>query len=424
MNFRLPVAYAALTIIFIAAFPARDAMSTEIKPKPGQSEFEARGEYLTAMGDCIACHTERGEKPFSGGLEIPTPFGKLYAPNITPDFETGIGSWTSEEFWVAMHEGRSKDGSFLYPAFPFNNYTKVTRDDVNAIYGYLMSSVEPVHRVNKKNDMRFPFNQRELLIGWRTLYFKSGVFKPDPKESDEYNRGAYLVEGLGHCNACHANRNFLGAVKEDDVSGGLIPVQNWFAPSLDSHEETGLGGWELDEIVELLKTGVSERAAVFGPMTPVIAHSLQYASVSDLRAMAIYLKTQAERAPPPGPAQMRPGVARVAELMANGEKIYNDKCVDCHKKDGRGVPRAYPPLAENRSILMEFPINPIRMTLLGGFPPSTGGNPRPYGMPPFGHLLNDEEVASVVTYIRRSWGNNAHPVAPAEVNKARGVPID
>ncbi len=423
MNLPLPVAYIALFLIFISGFAARDAVSAGPKPKPGQSEFEALGEYLTAMGDCIACHTVRGGKPFAGGLELPTPFGKLYAPNITPDFETGIGGWTSEEFWRAMHEGRRRDGSFLYPAFPFNNYTKVSRRDVNAIYAYLLSQ-EPVNNPNRENEMRFPFNQRELLVGWRTLYFKAGVFEPNLKESEDWNRGAYLVEGLGHCNACHANRNMLGAVQEDDVSGGLIPVQNWFAPSLDSHTETGLGGWELDEIVELLKTGVSERAAVFGPMTPVVAHSLQYATDSDLRAMAVYLKTQAERAPPPGPTQMKPGVARIAQLMSKGKEIYDKMCIDCHKANGKGAPRAYPHLAGNRSILMEFPINPIRMTLVGGFPPSTQGNPRPYGMPPFGHVLNDEEVASVVTYIRRSWGNKAHPVSPAEVNNARGVPID
>ena len=390
-------------------------------PRP---EHIVRGQYLTAAGDCYACHTVRGSQDYAGGLEMPTPFGKLYTPNITPDKETGIGTWTADDFWRAMHEGRSKDGSLMYPAFPYTNYTKVTREDSDAIYAYLMS-VKPVNQKNRPHEMGFPYNQRELLVGWRALYFTPGEYKEDPKQSKEWNRGAYLVEGLGHCNACHATRNILGAVTQsDDYSGGLIPVQNWYAPSLTSSREAGLGDWDIKEIVDLLRTGVSVRGAVFGPMAAVVQHSLQEMSLVDLTAMATYLKAQSEKkASTPWLATDIPQ-AQVEAMMKTGAKVYKDHCEACHQPKGEGVPRIYPPLVNNESITMRNPVNAIRIVLNGGFPPSTEGNPRPYGMPPFYQDLNNEQVAAVVTYIRQSWGNNAPPTLPFEVQRSRGVPTD
>lgn len=386
-------------------------------------ETITRGLYLATAGDCIACHTQRGQPAFAGGLEIPTPFGKLYTPNITPDVETGIGRWSADDFWRAMHDGIGKDGAYLYPAFPYTNYTKVTREDSDAIHAYLMS-LKPVPRRNTPHDMRFPYNQRELLAAWRALYFTPGVHQDDPKQTKEWNRGAYLVEGLGHCSACHATRNLLGAVSTDDISGGLIPVQNWYAPSLTSSRETGLGDWEIKEIVDLLRTGVSARGAVFGPMAAVVQHSLQELSLVDLTAMATYLKAQNEtKAAPPRPAMDVPP-AQLEAMMKTGARIYEDRCADCHQPNGEGVPRIYPPLANNEAITMHNPVNPIRMVLNGGFPPSTEGNPRPYGMPPFYQELSDEQVAAVVTYIRRSWGNNAPQTWSVEVGRSRGVPVD
>ena len=391
--------------------------------KGAPQEIITRGQYLTAAGDCYACHTVRGQVPFTGGLEIPTPFGKLYTPNITPDVETGIGRWSADEFWRAMHDGLAKDGSYLYPAFPYTNYTKVTREDSDAIYAYLMS-LEPVVRNNTPHDMRFPYNQRELLAGWRALYFKAGVYQDDPNKSKQWNRGAYLVEGLGHCNACHATRNILGAVSNDDISGGLIPVQNWYAPSLTSSRETGLGDWEVAEIVDLLRTGVSARGAVFGPMAAVVQHSLQELSLGDLTAMATYLKAQNEKKPSTPWLANEVPPAQVEAMMKAGAKVYEDRCANCHQPKGEGVPRIYPPLVNNEAITMHNPVNSIRMVLNGGFPPSTEGNPRPYGMPPFYQDLSDEQVAAVVTYIRQSWGNNAPPTWSVEVGKSRGVPVD
>jgi len=383
-----------------------------------------QGEYLARAGDCIACHTVRGGKEFAGGLPMATPFGTMFTPNITPDDQYGIGKWTSDDFYRAMHTGRSKDGSLLYPGFPFTSYTKVTRADSDAIYAYLRS-VPPVAVPSRPHELRFPFNNRNLLIGWRTLFFSEGEYKPDPTKSVEWNRGAYLVEGLGHCAMCHTSINAMGGpVSSAAFAGGLIPLQNWYAPSLTSNRETGLGGWDIKEIVELLRTGVSTRGAVYGPMSAVVQHSLQETSLSDLTAMATYLKSIAQTGEPPEVPQVRTTVAQTDAMLAAGAKLYEKHCADCHQPKGEGVPRVYPPLANNQSIAMALPINAIRIVLNGGFPPSTEGNPRPYGMPPFAYDLNDDEVAAVVTFIRQSWGNRAPAVAPVEIARGRGVPID
>jgi mono/diheme cytochrome c family protein len=423
----LLVACVALVLLVVSCSKQEPAPAPAAKSDPKSDpkrELIARGEYLAAAGDCYACHTVRGGQLYAGGLPIPTPFGVLYTPNITPDPETGIGKWSADDFWRAMHEGRSKDGSFLYPAFPYTNYTKVTRADSDAIYAYIMS-LKPVPQKSRPHEMGFPYNQRQLMAGWRALYFKPGEFREDPKQSPEWNRGAYLVEGLGHCNACHATRNALGAITEDDdYSGGLIPVQNWYAPSLTSSRETGLGDWDVKEIVELLRTGVSERSAVFGPMAAVVMHSLQEMSLGDLTAMAVYLKAQSEKKAATPLLHSGPTDEQSAVLMKSGAKIYKDHCASCHLLNGEGVPRVYPPLVNNPAITMRNPVNPIRMVLSGGFPPSTEGNPRPYGMPPFYQELTNEQVAAVVTFIRGSWGNTAPPTTAAEVARSRGVPAD
>ncbi|MBC7944142.1 MAG: cytochrome c, partial [Burkholderiales bacterium] len=374
-------------------------------------------------GDCIGCHSVRGGQDYAGGLPMPTPFGTLYTPNITPDPENGIGHWTADDFWRAIHEGKSTDGSLLYPAFPYTNYTKVTREDSDAIFAYLQA-IKPVREPSRPHEMRFPYNQRKLLVGWRALYFNQGVYENDASKSAQWNRGAYLVNGLGHCNACHGARNILGAVADDDYSGGLIPIQDWYAPSLSSREETGLGSWEITDIVDLLKTGVAARSAVYGPMAAVVHFSLQHMTAEDIAAMAVYLKSQQHEDAARTGQQVRPSEAQVEALLKQGAAIYEKHCEDCHQPDGKGVPRVYPPLANNQSILMPYPINAIRMVLVGGFPPSTEGNPRPYGMPPFSQDLSDQEVAAVVTYIRQSWGNSAVGVAPADVARASGIVMD
>ena len=381
------------------------------------TQLITKGEYLARAGDCVACHTVPNGPVFAGGRAMATPFGNLYVPNITPDDDTGIGLWTPDEFYRMMHTGVSRDGTLLYPAMPFASYTQVTRADSDAIFAYLMS-VTPVRQTNRAHELRFPFNNRELLIGWRTLYFKQGEFQPDPAQSAEWNRGAYLVRGLGHCAMCHTAVNALGGSSESKAfEGGMIPNQNWYAPSLTSNREAGLGDWKISEISDLLQVGVSHRGTVYGPMAEVVYNSLQYMTDEDTKAMAVYLKAlpQKDDAPPPT------SQARLVDpaVMETGRKVYVAQCAMCHGAEGKGQPPSFPILAGNRSITMVTPVNPIRMVLNGGYPPGTYKNPRPHGMPPFSHILNDDEVAAVVTYIRVAWGNSGTPVNAAQVSDLR-----
>ena len=286
------VAVASLVVAsaFVAVSWAQTNQSgTSLDPQNfGQIE---RGRYLTLAGDCASCHTVPGGQPFAGGRSIETPFGVVVGANITPDRETGIGAWTADQFYGAMHTGRFPDGGLIYPVMPFGSYTKVTRADSDAIFAYLRS-VPPVHRPDRPTDLRFPYNNRQLILGWRTLFFNEGEYQPDPTKSAEWNRGAYLVEGLGHCAMCHSPINALGGSSESSAfEGGLIPMQNWYAPSLTSNKEAGLGEWSIEEIVDLLRNGVSQRGAVYGPMAEVTFNSMQYLNDADVRAMALYLKS-------------------------------------------------------------------------------------------------------------------------------------
>lgn len=383
------------------------------------------GAYLARAGNCMGCHTARAGKPFAGGRAIATPFGKIYAPNITPDTDTGIGNWSANDFWRALHNGKSPDGRFLYPAFPYTNYTNVTRADSDAMYAYFRT-LEPVRQPNKEHELRFPYNQRFLLAGWRALYFRPGVYRPEPSRNAEWNRGAYLVQGLGHCSACHAERNALGATGINaDLGGGMIPMLDWYASPLTSGAPGGLGDWEIKHIADLLKTGISQRGAVYGPMAEVVRQSLQHLSDSDIAAMAVYLKSLPQESAPPEPRAARVAQQEAEIILKRGAQLYDKHCVECHKAKGEGHPPAYPPLAGNGSLMAHSsPVNPIRIVLNGGFPPSTQGNPRPFGMPPFGPALSDSEVAALVSYIRSSWGNRGGLVSPADVSRYRGVPVE
>ena len=408
--------------IAVACALIADAGAQASAPK-GDASVVARGEYLARAGDCVACHTLPAGKVFGGGRPMDTPFGTLYTPNISSDKETGIGKWTAAEFYSMMHTGKSRDGSLLYPAMPFGSYTKVTRADSDAIYAYLMSTTA-VRQPNRPHELRFPFNKRQLLIGWRSLFFREGEYEPDAKQSAEWNRGAYLVEGLGHCAMCHTAINALGGnVASKAFEGGLIPLQNWYAPSLTSNKEAGLGDWSIEDIVGLLHAGISNRGAVYGPMAEVVYNSLMYLTEDDVRAMAVYLKALPQRsgdkAEPPSAAVTE---AR-NDLAPLGKKVYDAQCAVCHAAQGQGKVPHFPPLANNQSIEMNSAVNPIRMVLNGGYPPGTFKNPMPYGMPPFAQALSDVEVAAVVTYIRTAWGNHGAPVTVKEVNELRSAPL-
>ena len=376
----------------------------------------ARGAYLARAGNCATCHTARGGQPYAGGLGIPTPFGTVFTSNLTPDENTGLGSWSPAHFWRALHNGRSKSGRLLYPAFPYTNYTQVTREDSDAIFAYLRS-LPAVVQANRPHALRFPYQSQAALAVWRAMYFSPGVFQPDAARNAEWNRGAYLVKGLGHCSACHSPRDALGGIgKGLDLAGGLIPMQNWYAPSLGSPHEAGMGDWDREQIVSLLKNGVSPRASVSGPMSEVVLRSTQYLSREDLGAMAQYLKELPRESPKPEAAVAPANAINTAKAA----KLYEQHCAQCHGDKGQGVANAYPALAGNRAVTMPSTENLVQMVLGGGFSPATTGNSRPFGMPPFVLVLDDSEVADVITHIRSSWGNQAGGITSIQVQRVRG----
>jgi mono/diheme cytochrome c family protein len=379
----------------------------------------ARGEYLATAGDCAACHTARDGQRYAGGRALATPFGDVPAPNITPDPETGIGAWSFDDFWRALHEGKGRQGELLYPVFSYTSFTKVTRDDALAIFAYL-KSLPPVHQADAEAGLGFPYSVRSSLLAWRALYFKPGVFEPDPAKSSEWNRGAYLVQGLGHCNECHTTRDSLGGIEADrHLTGGQIPAMNWYAPDLSTQAGGGLAGWSAPDIVDLLKTGQSAKGSAFGPMADVVRLSTQHMTDADLQSIAVYLQSLPPRAPGVAAAPFKR-----AASPEQGGKLYAQRCADCHGDNGQGVAGIYPPLDGNTSVTEPTGINATRSVLLGGFAPVTAGNPQPYSMPPFAQQLSDEDVAAVVSYIRQSWSNQAGAVQAADVSTYRHTPID
>jgi mono/diheme cytochrome c family protein len=380
----------------------------------------AKGRYLAGVGDCMSCHTAQGGKPYAGGRMLPTPFGNIPAPNLTPDSETGLGPWSFDDFWRALHNGVGHDGELLYPAFSYTSFTKVTREDALAIFAYLRS-LPPIHQPAKPLELRFPYNVRRTLTAWRAAYFKPGVYEPDPKQSRSWNRGAYLVQGLGHCNECHAARGAWGGIDaRAPLSGGQIPAQDWYAPDLSMQANGGLQGWSRQDVIDLLKTGQSSKGAALGPMSDVIANSTQYLRDDDQQAIADYLQSL--------PARPQP-VAEAAAfdskpLAERGADIYAQRCAGCHGDNGEGLSGVYPRLDGNVSVIEPTGINAIRAVLLGGFAPATQANLRPYSMPPYAQQLDDADVAAVVTYIRQAWSNHAQAVQERDVTRYRHTPID
>ena len=369
-------------------------------------EQVARGAYLARAGNCRDCHTPRGAAPYSGGRGIPTPFGTVYSSNLTPDLQTGIGAWSAADFRRALHNGRSRDGRLLYPAFPYDAYTRISAADADALFAYLRS-LPAVAQPNRPHALRFPYDTQAALAVWRALFFRPARFEPDATRPPDWNRGAYLVQGLGHCAACHAERNLLGATRDAaGLGGGLIPLQNWYAPPLRTAQPGALAA--------LLQTGRSDTAALLGPMAEVVLHSTQHLDAADLRAMAVYLQSL-----PASPPMDVPAVSATAAQRTQGEALYRDHCSGCHGEQGQGVPGAYLPLAGNPAVLRPTPANLVQVVLGGAFAASTAGNPRPFGMPPFATALSDEEIAAVLSHVRSAWGNQAGAVKALDVQRYR-----
>lgn len=363
---------------------------------PGAVE---RGAVLATLGHCAGCHTAPGGPPYAGGRAIATPYGTVYGGNLTPDPATGLGLWNADHFWRALHHGRSRDGRRLNPAFPYPFLTRVTRADSDALWAYLRS-LPPVVQPARPAAMRWPYGTQAALIVWRTLFFRAGEFRPDAAQSAAWNRGAYLVEGLAHCGACHGARNALGAAA--GLGGETLPDGRWWAPSLHDPAQAGLQDWPAPHIVALLRDGRARDAVTLGPMALVVAGSLQHWPAADLQAMATYLKALPRAA---APAPQGADAADPATLQA-GAKLYEEHCADCH--------REVPP--DRRTLLMSPPNNLVRAIIEGGFGPSTAGHPQPHGMPPFGHRLDDAQIAAIATWLRQAAG--APPVSALQVWQA------
>ncbi len=371
-----------------------------------------KGEYLTIAADCAACHTAPGGgKPFAGGRPIETPFGKVVAPNITPDRETGIGGWTGAEFRAALREGIGKGGEHLYPAMPYVYYAKMTDGDVAAIWAYL-STLEPVRNPVVSNELPFPYNIRGLLRVWNLLYRPQPGWEPDPSKPAEWNRGAYLVEGPMHCGACHTPKWLLGGDSRAKFEG--YSIQGWHAPNITNDKRLGLGAWSVDDIAQYLKTGHNKAAAASGPMGEEVERSSSRISDKDLKAIAVYLKDQTTPVSPPPEA-----VDASDPVWKAGEAIYKDKCSACHKSDGSGVPNLFPALDAAPSVRAADPMSLIHVVMNGAKSAATAHAPTGPGMPSYAWQLNDRQIAAVLTYVRNAWGNAASPVSESDVTSAR-----
>jgi thiosulfate dehydrogenase len=402
---------------------AAEASKPAVAPANMADQLE-RGEYVARLGDCVACHTAPGAKPMAGGLELKTPLGALYSTNITPDQSTGIGNYSFEQFDRAVRKGVAADGHNLYSAMPYPSYVKISDDDMRALYAYLLRGLAPVEHSNRPSRMTWPFSMRWGLALWNWAFLNETPFRPDATKDAVWNRGAYLVQGLGHCGACHTPRG-IGfqekTMSQDGARGQLYlageTVEFWRAPSLRNL-------WTVPDTVRMLKTGQNRFGSVSGNMVDVIHNSTQHFNDADLTAVATYLKSLppgADDLPMPPAPVPQPGVpaAVPAKLFTTAGGLgYVQFCADCHRQDGGGVSDVFPSLGQNASVALANPATLLHITLTGWKTAETATYPRVYTMPPFGRLA-DQEIADILTFVRESCGNSAAPITAAEVKKAR-----
>jgi mono/diheme cytochrome c family protein len=387
----------------------------------------ARGAYLAKAGDCVACHSAPKGKPFAGGLPMTTPMGRIYTTNITPDPDTGIGKWSEEDFEKALRQGVAKDGHNLYPAMPYPSYAKVRDDDVKALYAYFMKGVAPVSQANRASDIPFPLNMRWPLKFWNMVFLDKGVYRDRDGKDVAWNRGAYLIQGLGHCGSCHTPRGIAFQEKALDESGGAWltggVLDGWFASNLTSEQNVGLGRWSDADLTTFLKTGANAHATAFGSMTDVINHSTQAMNNQDLAAMSAYLKSLPPAGGTNAPAYAYDPKATTALLAhpANdaGAKVYTAYCMHCHGVDGRAFAPLLAPLAGNPNVLEKDASSLINVTLNGTQDLVIQGIPAAYPMPKYAPVLSDQQIADVLTFIRAGWNNGAPAVVAGDVAKLR-----
>jgi mono/diheme cytochrome c family protein len=400
-----------------AAAAAADRPALNTAPAAPADDVLAQGRYLAAAANCISCHTRPGGPPFAGGLAFQTPIGTIYSSNITPDFESGIGKWSEADLIRAMHEGIAPDGHRLYPAFPYTAFTKVTDADVKAIYAYI-KTLNPIRYTPPGNGIAF--NQRWTMIVWNALFFKPGRYIRIAARSDEWNRGAYLSEGLGHCGACHTPRNLsMAEIADRAFAGGDLQdkvtdyrIRPWSAVNL-TPSSTGLGSWSVGDIAKYLQTGFSQHGGAFGPMNDVIINSTRHLSTDDLHAIAIFLKSLPLQEPlfEPKPS---------ADQLKAGEAIYRDRCEKCHLASGRGGLFNGPRLAGSAVVQAADPASLVNVILYGAHGPSVLGA---FGgwetMNAYGNILSDQQIAALCNYVRNTWGNRGNAVTAIDVGKQR-----
>lgn len=405
--------------------PAPDARLANANPPTDPQVL--KGAYLARMGDCAACHTAPGGQAFAGGLPIASPIGTIYSTNITPDKQDGIGDWSFDDFAKLMRTGVTKAGYTVYPAMPYPSYSRLTDDDLHALYAYFTQGVQPVAQENHANGIPWPLSMRWPLGIWRAVFAPSPQpFTPASGDDAQLARGAYLVEGLGHCGSCHTGRSItlqekaLTGASSQYLAGGQI-IDGWVAPSLRNENGSGLGQWSEDEIVAFLRYGRNDRTAAFGAMNDVITDSTQYFSDDDLKAIAVYLKSLKG----PGDAAPYAYDSTLAGQLFHGNapspvaQLYIDRCAACHRSNGTGNGRAFPALAGNSILQSQDPTSAIHIILTGGRQPYTEGAPSTLAMGPYAYLLSDQQIADLVTFIQQSWGNKGGAATADQVAKLR-----
>lgn len=401
--------------------------STFAQAATTEDALVTRGAYLAKAGDCVACHSAPKGKPFAGGLPMNTPMGRIYTTNITPDPSTGIGNWSEEDFDRALRRGVAKDGHNLYPAMPYPSYAKVRDDDVKALYAYFMKGVEPVNQPNRASDIPFPLNMRWPLKLWNLVFLDKAVYQDKSGKDVAWNRGAYLIQGLGHCGSCHTARGIAFQEKALDESGSAFLsgalLDGWFASNLTGEYNVGLGRWSEAETSQFMKTGANKHAAAFGAMTDVINHSTQALNDDDITAMSRYLKSLPAAGGTNAPRYAYdPKTTKVSLTRPAGDagaKVYTAYCMHCHGAGGAGFAPILAPLAGNPNVMEKDASSLINVTLNGTQDLVIQGVPAAYPMPKYSPVLNDKQIADVLTFIRAGWNNGSPAVTVEDVAKLR-----
>jgi mono/diheme cytochrome c family protein len=419
------------------AYYRQESVSSRVQSQAPSSAQVARGQYLARVGNCVFCHTAPAGAMLAGGRAIQTPFGTVHTSNLTPDPEHGLGRWTQDDFWQALHLGLGPQGQRLSPAFPYTSYSRLTRADADALWAFLQS-VPAVPRPKTEANMVWPFGTQTALGLWRAMYFRPFQnphedAAPAGVDAVAWTRGRYLVEGLGHCQECHSPRDALGGLRNASRgTGGVLPGLPWYAPSLRDAAQAGTT--DSQALQSFLQTGVGAGRFAAGPMAEVVLHGSQHLNDQDAQAMAVYLQSLVRNKAVPGDTQAiiaieassnantRPTPKQMSSLTPahlQGEEMYKQHCADCHGENGQGREGVYPALADNRALIMDKPNNAVLSVLYGGFAPSTQGNPKPFGMPPFMLELSNAQIAQVLSYSRSAWGNQAAPISELQVQAVR-----